>query len=68
MSWIGNALNIVKSVFNNEGLVQSEPKTDPKPDFQSMTKKQLEAYGRTIGIELDRRLNKKKLIERLEAV
>ena len=35
-------------------------------DFESMTKKELEAFGRTIGIELDRRQNKKVLIKELE--
>ena len=30
--------------------------------FESMSKDELEDYGRTIGIELDRRHNKKKLI------
>ena len=33
-----------------------------------MTKRQLEAYGRTIGIELDRRATKNSLIQKLEAV
>ena len=31
-----------------------------------MTKKQLEDFGRTIGIELDRRQSKKVLIKELE--
>ena len=31
-----------------------------------MTKKQLESYGRSLGIELDRRQKKAKLIARLE--
>ena len=30
-----------------------------------MTKDELEAYGRTIGIELDKRLTEEKLIEQL---
>ena len=67
MSWIGN---IIKSIFNNEGLRQ-EPvevkEKKPKVNLQSMTKRQLEEYGRTLGIELDRRNNKKKLIARLES-
>jgi hypothetical protein len=37
------------------------------PDFESMTKIQLEEYGRTIGIELDRRKKKSALIEDLKA-
>ena len=35
-------------------------------NFESMTKDELENYGRTVGIELDRRHNKKKLIKELE--
>ena len=34
--------------------------------FSSMSKIELEEYGRTIGLELDRRLTKAKLIEQLE--
>ena len=36
-------------------------------DFEAMTKRQLEEYGRTIGIELDRRQTKVSLIQQLEA-
>ena len=35
-------------------------------NFESMTKDELEDYGRTVGIELDRRHSKKKLIKELE--
>ena len=35
--------------------------------FEDMTKVELEAYGRTIGIELDRRKKKSELIAELEA-
>ena len=35
-------------------------------DFHDMSKEELEDYGRTIGIELDRRHNKSKLIKELE--
>ena len=41
---------------------------DSKPNFESMTKLELEAYGRTIGIELDRRKKKSDLIAELQAV
>ena len=56
-------------------VVEEEP---PRPEeevadtiatstnFESMTKDELEDYGRTVGIELDRRHNKKKLIKELE--
>ena len=36
-------------------------------DLEAMTKVQLEEYGRTIGIELDRRKKKTDLIAELEA-
>ena len=35
-------------------------------NFESMSKYELEYYGRTVGIELDRRHNKKKLVKELE--
>ena len=35
-------------------------------DFESMSKLELETFGRTIGIELDRRLSKNKLIKQLQ--
>ena len=56
-------------------LVESEPEevviteeriVEQTNDFESMTKKQLEDFGRTIGIELDRRHSKKVLIKELE--
>ena len=36
-------------------------------DFEAMTKAELEVYGRSIGIELDRRQTKDILISQLEA-
>ena len=36
-------------------------------DYLSMTKAELEVYGRSIGIELDRRQTKETLISQLEA-
>ena len=35
-------------------------------DFSDMSKEELEEYGRTVGIELDRRHIKSKLIKELE--
>ena len=49
-----------------EVVVIEEPIVEKANDFESMTKKQLEDFGRTIGIELDRRQNKKVLIKELE--
>ena len=44
--------------------IKEEPE---RPHLQGMTKKELEAYGRTIGVELDRRHTKKKLIKTLQS-
>ena len=44
-----------------------EPVVEKTNDFKSMTKKQLEAFGRTIGLELDKRHNKASLIAELES-
>ena len=38
-----------------------------KTNLETMTKAELEVYGRTIGIELDRRQTKDTLIKQLEA-
>ena len=38
----------------------------PKEDLYKLTKLQLEAKGREIGVELDRRYSKSKLIKQLE--
>ena len=44
-----------------------EEPVDPEPiDLWSLSKDELEDYGRTIGIELDRRLSKHKLVKQLE--
>jgi len=34
--------------------------------FHDMSKKELEEYGRTVGIELDRRHSRKRLVQELE--
>jgi hypothetical protein len=57
-------INMIKAVFNNEGLKQEEEK--PKADLRAMTKKQLEEHGRSLGIKLNRKHSKKKLIETIE--
>ena len=37
-------------------------------DFDSMSKLELESYGRTLGVELDRRQSKDKLINQLKDI
>ncbi len=60
---------VVKTVVKlepEEVVITQEPVIEQTTDFESMTKKQLEDFGRTIGIELDKRQNKKVLIKELE--
>ena len=48
-------------------VVEPEVKQVEKAnDFESMTKKELAAFGRTIGLELDKRHTKADLIAELE--
>ena len=42
-----------------------EIEQDDEVDFKSMSKVDLEEYGHTLGIELDKRKNKGKLIEQI---
>ena len=49
-----------------EVVVTEEPEVEKTTDFQSMTKRELEAFGRTIGLELDKRHNKAALIAELK--
>ena len=49
-----------------EVVITEEPVVEKTNELESMTKKQLEDFGRTIGIELDRRHSKKVLIKELE--
>jgi len=72
--WQMAEIPAVKSTQNvePEPVVKSEPKEklsvqkETTADFESMSKKQLETYARTIGIELDRRHNKAELIAEIE--
>tara|TARA_R100001443_G_scaffold16321_4_gene26287 strand:- start:1947 stop:2258 length:312 start_codon:yes stop_codon:yes gene_type:complete len=49
-----------------ESKIDVEP-TTKSIDYDSMTKAELEVYGRTIGIELDKRQTRETLISQLEA-
>ena len=65
-----HSTNVVEPVVElepeEEVVITEEPIVEQTNDFESMTKKQLEDFGRTIGIELDRRHSKKVLIKELE--
>ena len=51
-------------LLKGKGNTSSEP-VNKEPDLKSMSKEDLENYGRTVGIELDRRHNKGKLVKEL---
>ena len=53
-------------IASTEPVIEPEPTDSDKVDFSQMTKAQLEAYGRTLGLELDKRQNKTTLISVLE--
>ena len=54
-------------VVSNTNVLSEEVKpTTQSIDYESMTKAELEVYGRSIGVELDRRQTKETLISQLE--
>ncbi len=71
-------VNLIHSTKTVEPVVQPEPVVEPVKkealevqketiaDFELMTKAQLETYGRTIGLELDKRHTKADLIAELK--
>jgi len=71
-------VDLIHSTKKVETVVEPEPVVEPvkkealevqketTADFESMTKAQLETYGRTIGLELDKRHNKADLIAELK--
>ena len=68
--FVGQSMREVNEEFEYNG----EPNTNIEIvggsdviDFEAMTKAELEVYGRSIGIELDRRQTKDILISQLEA-
>tara|TARA_B100000900_G_scaffold70889_1_gene56196 strand:- start:1602 stop:1838 length:237 start_codon:yes stop_codon:yes gene_type:complete len=72
---MGHLRDLIKANGNQTPEVKAPAPVDTAPasvepdeevNFNTMSKVELEEYGRTIGIELDRRLNRKKLIEQLE--
>ena len=53
-------------IASKKSVVEPEPTNSDEVDFSQMTKSQIETYGRSLGIELDRRKNKTDLIAKLE--
>jgi hypothetical protein len=57
---------IVDEDTTNYDEVIEEEVYESDVSFQDMSKKELEEYGRTIGIELDRRHSHRRLVRELE--
>ena len=67
MSHFGDLIGKTSPKTEPAVVVEPDPVIEEKPlDFDKMSKSELEIYGRTIGIELDRRHSKVKLIKELE--
>ena len=67
MSKFGDLIRGIKAAPapTPEPVVEA-PAHTPEPVLEDMNKKELEEYGRTLGIELDRRHKKEDLIEELK--
>ena len=53
-------------IFKVQGEDETIKTSSVEKDFSKMSKIELEKFGRTIGIELDRRLSKTTLVKQLE--
>tara|TARA_R100001163_G_C4866131_1_gene70136 strand:- start:211 stop:396 length:186 start_codon:yes stop_codon:yes gene_type:complete len=53
-------------IFKVQGKDETIKTSTVKKDFSKMSKIELEKFGRTIGIELDRRLSKTTLVKQIE--
>jgi len=56
---------VVEEPTSEEEVVELLP-YESDVSFHDMTKKELEEYGRTVGIDLDRRRSKENMIQELE--
>ena len=66
MSWI---IDFIKNIFGvkEEDDSYSSNEIEETVNFNKMNKKELEKYGRTLGIELDRRKSRSRLIDQISA-
>ena len=56
----------VEEVVEEPAAEEEEVAYESDVSLHDMTKKELEEYGRTVGIELDRRHSKDRLVQELE--
>ena len=57
---------IVPEEITEDVLISTEEVLTEATPLAQMTKDELEAYGRTVGIELDRRHSRRKLVRELQ--
>ena len=57
---------IVPEEITEDVLISTEEVLTEATPLEQMSKKELEAYGRTVGIELDRRHSRSKLVRELQ--
>ena len=55
-----------QSIKTEKVVNKDKSEVQKTTDFESMTKKELEVFGRSIGLELDKRHNKADLIAELK--
>ena len=67
MSWIINFIKNIFGVKEEKDDSYSSNEIEETVDFNKMNKKELEKYGRTLGIELDRRKSRSRLIDQISA-
>lgn len=68
MSKFGNLIGRGKAPTPAPAPVVEETPVEKTADvsLESMSKKELESYGRTVGVELDRRHSKKDLVKEIK--
>jgi len=65
LQWFKNMMGIIPK-REQALMLEDEVTIVTKEDLQKMTKAELEGYGRTLGIELDKRKKKADLIAEVE--
>lgn len=65
LEWFKNMMGIIPK-REQALMLEDEVTIVTKEDLQKMTKAELEGYGRTLGIELDKRKKKADLIAEVE--
>jgi len=63
---IGKATTVDEASETPIAKPKSEKRAKKVSDLGSMTKAELETYGRTLGLDLDKRLNKSTLLTQIE--